>query len=219
MTGHRPRAFLIDLSRLPAHGLAIAVHLRRRAASRRVPLVFVGGAPEKVERALKVLPDAAYLTWPEVPLKLEYAVREAPQNPLSPEAMTAYSGTPLARKLGVKAGGSVLLCKAPADFEPKLDPLPEGVKLKRTGAVADRVLLFCTSAAELRRGFPRASQAVSPGGGLWLIWPKKSSGRQTDLTENEVRRFAMEAGWVDYKICAVDETWSGLQFARRNRKP
>ncbi|MGH9667646.1 MAG: hypothetical protein ACRD9L_24785 [Bryobacteraceae bacterium] len=213
-----PRAILIDLSRLPSHGLAVAVYLRGRAATRHVPLVFVGGEPKKVERVLKTLPDAAYLNWPEVPAKLEQAIREAPTSPVSPPAMAAYSGAPLAQKLGIKPHSAALLLGAPAGFESKLEPLPDGVAVTRSGRRADRVMLFCTSAADLRRRFPRAARSVAPDGGLWLIWPKRASGTRTDLSEPAIRRFGLEAGWVDYKICAADETWSGLLFARRAPK-
>jgi hypothetical protein len=213
-----PRAFLIDLSRLPSNGLAVAVHLRRRASTRRVPIVFVGGEPEKVERALKTLPDAAYLSWPEVPAKLEQAIREAPECPVSPPAMAAYSETPLAQKLGLKPHSTVLLLEAPAGFESKLEPLPDDVTVTRSVWRADRVLLFCVSASDLQKRFPRAAGSVVPDGGLWLIWPKQASGVRTDLSEPAIRRFGIAAGWVDYKICAVDETWSGLLFARRKPK-
>jgi hypothetical protein len=77
------------------------------------------------------------------------------------------------------------------------------------------VLFFVDSLATLQRRFGVASRTVRDGGGLWIIWPKKASGVKTDVTETAVREYGLAAGWVDYKICAVDETWSGLQFARR----
>lgn len=212
-----PRAFLIDLGRMPSHGQAVALHLRSRAATRRVPIVFVGGEPEKVERALKALPDAGYLSWSEAPSKLEHAIREAPANPMNPGTMSVYSGTPLARKLGIKQTSSVVLLGAPDGFKSKLEPLPEKVSVADSGH-GERVLLFCKSAADLERKFSRAARCVAEGGGLWVIWPKQASGIRTDLSQPAVRRHAMEAGWVDYKICAVDETWSGLLFARRAPK-
>lgn len=217
LTQPPPRAFLIDLDRLPSHGQAVALELRRRPDTRRVPIVFAGGDPEKVERILKTLPDAAYLTWNEAPAKLEHAIREAPANPLNPGAMKAYSETPLARKLGIKQASSVVLLGAPAGFESKLEPLPEKVSVTDSGR-GERVLLFCKSAADLERKFSRAARCVAEGGGLWVIWPKQASGIRSDLSQAAVRRYGIEAGWVDYKICAVDETWSGLLFARRAPK-
>ena len=130
--------------------------------------------------------------------------------------MVGYSGTPLVRKLGIKPGSRVLLLGAPPDFERTLGPLPDGATIVRRGrGDADRVLLFCGSLARLVRRFPASERRVAPGGGLWIAWPKRSSGRRTDLTQAAVRSHGLAAGWVDYKICAIDATWSGLLFARR----
>jgi len=210
-----PDAFLIDLSRLPSHGQAVGIELRKTASSRRVPLVFVGGEEAKAERVFRVLPDAAFLSWAELPGSLDAAIRDAPTHPRAPDAMAGYSGTPLARKLGIRAASAVALLGAPEGFEAKLAPLPHGVRVHRQARTADRVLFFVDSLASLKRRFGAASHTVEEGGGLWIVWPKKASGVRTDLTETVVREFGLAAGWVDYKICAVDETWSGLQFARR----
>ncbi len=208
-------AFLIDLGRLPSQGQAVALELRKTARTRRVPLVFVGGAEEKVERVFRVLPDAAFLTWAEMPGGLDAAIRTAPAKPATPSAMAGYSGTPLPKKLGIKAASVVALVGAPAGFEAKLTPLPDGVRLQRKARMADRVLFFVDSVAGLKTRFEAVARTVQVGGGLWIIWPKKASGVRTDVTETAVREFGLASGWVDYKICAVDETWSGLQFARR----
>lgn len=127
-----------------------------------------------------------------------------------------YSGTPLPRKLGIKSGETVALLGAPDDFDDTLGELPDGVRVKRQArGRADRVLVFARSRAELARRFPAAERALVERGGLWLCWPKKASGVATDLAEPDVRSFGLAAGFVDYKICAVDATWSGLLFARR----
>lgn len=210
-----PDAFLIDLSRLPSQGQAVGIELRKTAGTRRVPLVFVGGEEAKVERVFRVLADAAFLSWKELPAGLEAAIRGTPARPATPDAMAGYSGTPLPKKLGIKAGTVVALLGAPEGFEAKLEPLPEGVGVKRQARSANRVLFFVDSVAALKKRFAAAARVVEDGGGLWVVWPKKASGRQTDLTETVVREFGLAAGWVDYKICAVDQTWSGLQFARR----
>jgi alkylation response protein AidB-like acyl-CoA dehydrogenase len=130
--------------------------------------------------------------------------------------MAGYSGTPLP-KLGIKPGGSVALVRAPEGFQRKLDPLPENVCFPGRGSV-QLVLLFVRSQAELARRFPAAVKRLQERGGLWIIWPKKASGLATDLGEIEVRRYGMDSGFVDYKVCAVDQTWSGLLFARRRQK-
>jgi alkylation response protein AidB-like acyl-CoA dehydrogenase len=140
--------------------------------------------------------------------------RAQPTKPVS--ALAGYSGTPLPKKLGLRAGSVVALLGAPADFRRTLGALPENVRLvNHARRRAHRVLLFVRSQAELRRRFPAAVRALDEGGGLWIIWPKQASGVPTDLTQAVVRRVGLAAGLVDYKICAVDATWSGLLFARR----
>ena len=210
-----PDAFLIDLSRLPSQGQAVGIELRKTAGSRRVPLIFVGGEEAKVERVFHVLPDAAFLSWAELPGSFEAAIRSAPVRPATPDTMAGYSGTPLAKKLGIRASSVVALLGAPEGFEAQLAPLPDGVRVQKQARRADRVLFFVDSLASLKRRFDAALRTVEEGGGLWIMWPKKASGVKTDVTETAVREFGLAAGWVDYKICAVDETWSGLQFARR----
>jgi hypothetical protein len=215
-----PQAFIIDLSRLPSQGLAVAIELRRTAATRRAPLVFVANDPARAERAARVVPDAAFLTWAELPASLEGAVLSAPAEPLVPGTMAGYSGTPLAKKLGIKPGSVVALVGAPEGFEAELDlagapTVHMAPGSHRKGLAAQRVLVFARSLDELMESFVAATAAVAAGGGLWLLWPKKSSGMRTDLTEGAVRATGLGAGWVDYKICALDRTWSGLLFAKR----
>lgn len=129
--------------------------------------------------------------------------------------MTGYSGTPLARKLGIKEGHRVLLCHAPAELA--LAPLPAGAVTHRKagGGRYDVILACCADQAALARGFARWHGLLAPAGGLWLGWPKKSSGVPTDLTETLVRDCGLRAGLVDNKVCAVDETWSALRFVVR----
>ncbi|MGH9788093.1 MAG: hypothetical protein ACRD4U_05260, partial [Candidatus Acidiferrales bacterium] len=96
--------------------------------------------------------------------------------------------------------------------------LPENVRLQKHARGRPALtLLFSKSRAELERRFPGAARALSERGKLWLLWPKKTSGVSTDLNENVVRSFGLGRGWVDYKICAVDDTWSGLLFSRRKQ--
>jgi len=211
-----PDAFVIDLSRLPSHGRAVATVLRQQKATRTAPIVFAGGDPEKVARTRELLPDAVYTGWDNIRGALEHGWKNPPAAPVVPATMQGYSGTPLPKKLGIRPGSTVALLGAPEGFERNLQPLPEGVRLlSRAGNGAERVLLFVKSRAEMARRFGAATRAVGEKGGLWIVWPKQASGVATDLTQPDVRAFGLEAGWVDYKICAVDETWSGLLFARR----
>ena len=131
--------------------------------------------------------------------------------------MTAgYSGTPLAGRLGIKAGHRVGLIGAPEGFEATLEGLPEGVRFSRRAAGRfDVIVFFTTSASELARRFGKLAAGLDRAGGLWVAWPKKTSGVATDLAEGLVRRTGLEGGLVDNKVCAIDETWSGLRFVYR----
>lgn len=207
---------VIDLSRLPTQGRDVAIVLRQRKVTRQVPLVFVEGEPEKVERVRALLPDAVYSDWAHVRAAVKTALAAPVAKPAVPGAMAGYSGTPLPKKLIIKEGAIVALIDAPDDFLEKLDPLPANVGIvTRLGVPADVIVLFCTSRLDLEAHFHSASAALVVKGRLWLAWPKKASGLQTDLTEPFVREYGLAQGFVDYKICAIDETWSGLCFARR----
>jgi CheY-like chemotaxis protein len=211
-----PDAFVIDLGRLPSQGGAVAIFLRQQKATRQVPIVFAGGDPEKVARVQKTLPDALYTEWRQMPACLRRALRQPAANPLVPGTMDGYSGTPLPKKLGIRADSMVALLGAPEGFAQTLGALPDNVRLqKQARAGAHRILLFVKSRADLAKRFPAAAGAMAEGGGLWIVWPKRASGVVTDLGEAHVRSFGLAAGFVDYKICAVDQTWSGLLFARR----
>jgi hypothetical protein len=126
-----------------------------------------------------------------------------------------YSGTPLPRKLGITSGHRVLLDCAPASFD--LPLLPEGVTVHRRAGRSpyDVGVVFCPDQATLVRRWPRAHEAVTPAGRLWIAWPKRASGLQTDLDENVVREHGLAHGRVDVKVCAIDATWSGLAFVVR----
>mgnify|MGYP007085773414 CR=1 FL=1 len=212
-----PDAILIDLARLPSQGTAVAIELRRRKALRAVPLVFLEGAPEKAARARDLLPDATFTTWPRVAGALKQVLSSPPPAQLAvPDTMAGYSGTPLWKKLGIKAGVRVLLIDAPDAFEESLGPLPEGVEIVRTPRrTYSRVILFTFTREDFVRGFDSAAARVEPKGHLWIAWPKKTSRLAADLTQNFVRAYGLERLWVDFKICAIDASWSGLCFARR----
>ena len=128
--------------------------------------------------------------------------------------MAGYSGTPLVQKIGIKTGHRLMLRNHPQSFLKDLGKLPEGVS---TGAKkdADVVVFFTERLSELEKSFPALAAALVENGMLWIGWPKKASGRVTDLTEDVVRRVGLRHGLVDVKVCAIDETWSGLKFVIR----
>ncbi len=129
-----------------------------------------------------------------------------------------YSGTPLPKKLGIKENSVVALLDAPREFRKTLGKLPAGACLRRQAdARCTLSLWFARSRADLERGL-RKAVALGAQGTVWIIWPKQASGVATDLKEGIVREAGLAAGLVDYKVCAVDATWSALAFARRKRK-
>jgi len=210
-----PELFVIDLDREPSHGRELAGYFRRIRSTRNVPILFVGGEAKRVANVRKLLPDAHFTEWSGIRSAIVKAIRNPPKAPVVPGTMAGYSGTPLPKKLGIRENYSYLLVNPPARFERKLDPLPAGATLVENARGANVAVLFVTSQAELARDFRPLATALPEKVALWIAWPKKASGVKTDLTENVIREFGLGAGWVDYKVCAIDETWSGLCFARR----
>ena len=132
--------------------------------------------------------------------------------------MAGYSGTPLAQKLGIKPGARLALSSAPADFPRTLGKLPPGVApvlLGRAKGPFDVVVAFFDSEADFKTKLPKLQQLLEPNGGLWIAWPKRASGVATDMTEHIVRKHALPRGLVDNKVCAIDETWTGLRLVIR----
>jgi hypothetical protein len=130
--------------------------------------------------------------------------------------MAGYSGTPLPKKLGIKEGSSVAILRPPDGFHNYLGQLPEGVSVRdRARGSLDVILFFVTRRADLERRLQGLQAAMDPAGGLWIAWPKRSSGVHTDITEDVVREVALPRGLVDNKVCAIDDTWSGLRLVIR----
>ena len=130
--------------------------------------------------------------------------------------MVGYSGTPLARKLGIREGSRVALLGAPDGFDEELEPLPGAVTImRRLGAGIDVAVLFVTERRDLERRFLAVAKAVFPAGGFWVAWPKRASKVPTDLTEDVLREVALPRGLVDNKVCAVTDVWSGLRLVWR----
>jgi hypothetical protein len=134
-----------------------------------------------------------------------------------PDANPAgYSGTPLPRKLGIKPGAQLGLIEAPDGFERVLGELPPGVSVRRRlQGSFDVIVAFFVARSELERRLAACKNALTAAGGLWLAWPKRSSGVATDLGEGAVRELGLATGLVDNKVCAIDATWSGLRFVHR----
>jgi hypothetical protein len=135
--------------------------------------------------------------------------------------MVGYSPRPLVAKLGIKPGARVALVGAPEGFESELDPLPPGAQLaRRLSKGVDVAVMFTTSRAVLGKRWDALTAAVGPTGAVWVAWPKRASGVTTDITEDVVRDVVLPTGWVDVKVAAIDETWSGLRCVlRRDHRP
>lgn len=212
-----PEVLIIDLSRLPSHGREVGLAMRQSKSTRNLPLIFVGGPPEKVEKVKNLLPDAWYCEWRNVRGTITKALAAKPDVPVVPESiMAGYSGTPLPKKLGVKPNSTLTLVNAPHGFIKTLEPLPDGLKVKtQARGKSDLVIWFVTTRKEYEKRLPAIGKLLSDKGGLWVAWPKKASGMNSDLTQADVRREGLAIGMVDHKIAAIDFTWSGLRFVWR----
>jgi hypothetical protein len=202
-----PHAILIDLTRLPSYGKAMGVLLRQRKSFGVVPLVFVEGDPEKAARVRAVLPDAVYTTWAKVAAAITRAIRNAPREAMPPR----HPGTLLVTKLGIGTESRVAILNPPEGFA-----LPGVIARKQVGE-ADVVMVFCRSCAALARQLPDLAGMMRKGRRVWVLWPKKSSAVPSDLTMVRIRQMASGFGLVDYKVCAVDETWSAMTLGKRRK--
>lgn len=209
-----PEAFVIDLSRLPSHGREVAMWLRSTKATRHVPLVFVDGDPAKVARLKALLPDATYTSWGRLKTALAKALARPVTTPAVPPSST-YSARPTVAKLGIKPGMRVSVLKAPAGIIDSWRPAPPKVVFTATpSATCDLFVAFVRTGRELAIVLDTLTRDVTRQT-VWIAWPKKASGVKSDLTGNVVRATGLAGGWVDFKICAIDDTWSGLAFKRR----
>jgi len=215
-----PDALVIDLDRQPSHGHMIAKALRLHPSICRIPVVFVGGAAEKVAKVKAELPDAAYTEWAKAPAAIRAAIRNAPAEPVKPEPyMKKYEGTPLVKKLGFKEGMKVALLGAPEGFEETLGELPEGVVFTpRVNGATQLVMWFLRSNRELEGETPFLAARMPEGVSVWMVYPKAAGRIKADVNQNSVRAVGLANGLVDYKICAVDADWTGMKFARKKGK-
>lgn len=130
--------------------------------------------------------------------------------------MAGYSGTPLTQKIGIKAATRVLPLGAPVPYDRLVGSWPRGAYVEtRLTQATDIVHLFSTSRTELTKHLRALRTRIRPDAAVWVSWPKRTSGRQTDLTEDAIRAVALPLGFVDVKVCAVDEIWSGLKLVIR----
>jgi hypothetical protein len=202
-----PQAILIDLTRLPSYGKTMGVLLRQHKSLGSIPLVFVEGDPDKAAQVRAVLPDAVYTTWAKVVAAIGKAIRQTPKEVAPPR----HPDTPLLTKLGIFRQTCVAVLHPPEGFE-----LP-GVRTQKQVGEADVVMTFFRSSIALGRELPTVAGMMRKGRRVWVLWPKKASGAAGDLTMVRIREMASAFGLVDYKVCAVDETWSAMTLGKRRK--
>lgn len=149
---------------------------------------------------------------PRADKRRETAPHEAPAS----RSAAGYSGTPLARKLGIKEGLLVCIREAPADYRELLQPIPSGVEFAaRASSRVHLVHLFVTKKSKMETDLVHLREVLKPDAAIWVSWPKKASRVPTDITEDVIRSVALPLGFVDIKVCAVSDVWSGLKLVVR----
>jgi len=208
-----PEAIVIDLSRLPSHGRELAVFFRGSKATRHVPIVFVDGEAEKVERIRKLLPDAVYASASRLPSALRSALRSPPTNPVKPaQMMNRWGDRTTAQKLGIAKGSRVAVIDPPSGYRQAVGDLPEGASFEEQSAEGCAVALwFFHGVPEFHAALPRMRRLAAHTR-LWIVWRKN---KRDGLDGNLIRAGCAEVGLVDYKICSLNDTWSGMVFAVR----
>jgi CheY-like chemotaxis protein len=212
-----PDAILIDLTRAPSHGHAVGTALRQSRSTRSIPIIFVEGDPDKVARIRVELPDATYTVWSKIRSSLRNALKRRTEDPVVPPSLVQrYAATPLARKLGVKPGMTIAVFDAPEGFDAAVRDFPTDITWHEDRARGAN-LIFCF-AATLDALESHLGASAGAGVPLWLFWPKRASGMDSDITQFAVRATASEFGLVDYKVCSFDKTWSGFLLSKRRKQ-
>ena len=209
-----PLAAIIDLSRLPSHGRYVAAEIRASKSMRSIPIVFVDGDAAKVERIRKDLPDAVYTSRSKLVSALK-RVKPLADPVIAPRMMTRTDRT-TAEKLGIRTGARVALIDPPADYARVIGKLPKDASLEEDpDEVLPMTLWFVRDPDTYANGLAAARKRAMTTR-LWIIYPKQQAGRSpSGLTQGFIREAALSVGLVDYKVCSVNEVWTGLLFTRK----
>lgn len=208
-----PDAVVIDLSRLPSHGREMAVWLRGNKSTRSIPLVFVNGEQEKVDRIKSILPDAIFTTNSRLPAALKSACRKRAAEVVVPTPMMdRYRNKPVARKLGIEAESTVGLIDAPRDYASLIGALPENVEIIEDPDAVQNVTLWFVHDPEALVAGSRRMRAMAGKTKLWIAWRK---GPGKPVTQKSIREMARDTGLAEYKLCAIGSRWSAMLFARK----
>jgi hypothetical protein len=207
-------AVVINLNRLPSHGREVATALRGSKSTRHIPIVFVEGAPEKVEPIRQLLPDAVYTTWPKLPAVL--GKLKSVQNPIVPkQMMDRYAGRTTTQKLGVKENSTITVIDPPRDYAKVLGDLPAGVEITEDPDTLSPVTVCFAKAPEDLPAILNLGRKIAGKTKFWICWQK---GKKTGFNDIPIRNAAVALGLVDYKVCSLDPTWSGMVFALKKAR-
>lgn len=207
-----PDAIVIDLSRVPSHGHAMATWLHSSRRLRQIPLVFVNGADEKVAKLREHWPGAVFATNRGIKTALTKALRSTPPVPTVTSVMEQYKERTAAQKLGIDTGASIGVIDPPRGYLNALGILPDDAEIIEEPEQPTATTLWFIHHPEALISALRRMWIIAARTRLWILWRK---GSNNGLTQLSIRDAAREAGLVDYKICAVNRDWSGMLFARR----
>jgi CheY-like chemotaxis protein len=215
-----PAAVVIDLSRLPSQGRDMAINIRHAKATRNIPIVFVEGDQQRVNQVKTHLPDAIYTDYSQIRTVLREAVADPPTVKVIPKSIfEPYRHASLTKKLGIKPNTTLVLIDPPRDFTKTLGELPPSVTVQRQlSDQSDLIILFAETQKGLQDRITEIISKLEPRGKLWIAWRKKTSQTATAVTQTTVRKAGLALGLVDYKVCRIDATWTGLLFTRRKPK-
>lgn len=209
-----PDLMIIDLSRLPSQGRDIVINMRSQKSSQNIPVIFVEGDPEKTSRIQQLIPDAIYTSWGKIADAIDQALINPPPTQKQTSVFAAYNKTPLIKKLTIQPDMQICLIHAPEGFISKLGVLPENIHfyedLKKPCLI---IIWFVFEENELNELMPDISnKCLESGARVWICWQKLGKAFSGGITQNLVRGKGLASGLVDYKICSIDATWSGLLF-------
>jgi CheY-like chemotaxis protein len=213
-----PAAVIIDLSRLPSEGRDVAIRIRHAKATRKIPIIFVEGDQEKVDKVKTHVPDALYTDYNQINRTLREALANPPKVTTIPKSIfEPYRNVPLAKKLGIKSNITLTLIDPPEDFARTLGELPRNVTIQRRLSDQSDVFISFVETQKDLNGVTEIADKLRPGGKLWIAWRKKTPEGATSVTQTTVRKIGLSLGLVDYKVCSIDATWTGLLFTRRHK--
>jgi hypothetical protein len=209
-------AAIIDLSRMPSHGRYVGAELRGRKSSRHIPIVFLEGDSEKVEQIRKLFPDAVYTSRKKLLPALK-KVQPIADPAAPPRMMQSYGDRSTAQKLGIRENSRVAVVDPPPGYLKVIGPLPANASLEEETDEALPLTLWFVRDADLYLSRLPAMRHRAASSRLWIIYPKLQAKRRSDagLNQTLIRQSALDVGLVDYKICSLNDTWTGMLFTRK----